>query len=223
MRVVALADTHLAHGPGYAVPDGDLLIHAGDLCNWGDLAELERAVRWLEALPHRHKVVIAGNHDRACQLQPQEARAILGGVIYLEDEGVELDGLRLWGSPWQPEFFAWAFNLPRGPALAKVWARIPVGLDILVTHGPPHGTGDRTGWNRDAHAGCEALRDRLPEVAPRLHLFGHIHEDGGLWRQGRTVVANVTTAECTRAPTVIDLDGDELVPVVVPPSGRRDA
>jgi predicted phosphohydrolase len=208
MRVVAVADTHLFHDARYAVPDGDVFVHAGDLCRRGDLDELAEAARWSAGLPHRHKLIVAGNHDWAFA-RPAEAaraRALLGGAVYLEDSGVELDGLRCWGSPWQPAFHGWAFNLPRGDALRAVWARIPAGLDLLITHSPPAGIGDHAGWNDAARAGCAELRARLAVVAPRLHLFGHIHQDGGLWRVGATVHANVTSWECTRAPTVIDLE-----------------
>ena len=130
MRLVAVADTHLYHGD-LRVPDGDVFIHAGDLCRGGRLAELEDAARWIGGLPHALKVVVAGNHDWCFAREPAEARAVLGaGVVYLEDSGHDAAGLRFWGSPWQPEYGGWAFNLPRGPALAEKWARIPAGLDV---------------------------------------------------------------------------------------------
>lgn len=218
MRIVAVADTHLFHDHRYLVPDGDVFVHAGDLCRRGDLDELAQAARWLAALPHRHKVVVAGNHDWAFARPDHaaQARRLLGDAAYLEDSGVELEGVRFWGSPWQPAFNDWAFNLPRGAALRAVWARIPAGLDVLVTHSPPAGIGDRSGWEDGERDGCEELRARLAVVAPRLHLFGHIHQDGGLWRDGATVHANVTTWECTRAPTVIDLDRTSVTAVAVP-------
>lgn len=219
MRIVAVADTHLFHRD-FAVPDGDVFLHAGDLCRGGDLAELRHAARWILALPHRHKIVVAGNHDWAFQREPAAARAMFLGAHYLEDLELELEGLRFYGAPWQPAFNNWAFNLPRGPALAMVWAKIPRGLDVLVTHGPPQGFGDRTGAMR--HTGCADLRARVVEVAPRLHLFGHIHEDGGAWRDGATVFANVTTWECTRAATVFDVDTAALTPVSVPAHGRAE-
>ena len=218
MRIVAVADTHL-FTEDLVVPAGDVLVHAGDLCRRGDLDELARATAWLRALPHRHKVVVAGNHDWAFVESPDEARALLGDAIYLQDSGTTIDGVRFWGSPWQPAFNNWAFNLPRGAPLAEKWARIPAGLDVLITHGPPDGIGDSVAMA--GRSGCVDLRRRVAEVAPRLHLFGHIHADGGVWREGATTFANVTTWECARAPTVIDL-GDDIVPVVVPPHGRTD-
>lgn len=219
MRIVAVADTHLFHD-GYVVPDGDVFVHAGDLCRAGNLRELRIAARWIAALPHRHKVIVAGNHDWAFAVAPQQARAELAGMHYLEDGEVVIEGVRFYGSPWQPVFLDWAFNLPRGPALAAVWAKIPRGVDVLITHGPPEGFGDRTAHTR--RTGCADLRARVAEVEPRLHLFGHIHEDGGVWRDGATTFANVTSWECERAPTVFDIDAGAVTAVHVPPHGRRN-
>lgn len=118
VRIVAVADTHLFHDARYAVPDGDVFVHAGDLCRRGDLDELAEAARWIAGLPHRYKLIVAGNHDWAFArpAEAAQARALLGDAIYLEDSGVEVAGLRCWGSPWQPAFHDWAFNLPRGDA-----------------------------------------------------------------------------------------------------------
>lgn len=219
MRIVAVADTHLFTAD-LAVPDGDVFVHAGDLCRGGTLDELREAAAWLAALPHRHKVIVAGNHDWAFQREPAAARALIAGCTYLEDTAATIAGLSFYGAPWQPAYNDWAFNLPRGPALAAVWAHIPAGLDILITHGPPAGVGDSSGM--DERAGCADLRARVRAVPPRLHLFGHIHQDGGVWQDGPTTFANVTTWECERGATVIDVSADAIVPIVVPPSGRRD-
>ncbi len=213
MRIVAVADTHLFHGD-LDVPDGDVFVHAGDLCRGGDLDELREAAAWLAGLPHRHKVVIAGNHDWAFVREPAAARVAVSGLTYLQDAEVAIDGLRFYGSPWQPAFHDWAFNLPRGPALAAVWAHIPTGIDVLVTHSPPDGFGDRSSIG--GRAGCADLRARLRVVWPRLHVFGHIHQDGGAWRDDGIVLANVTTSECERAPTVIDIDASSVTLVHVP-------
>lgn len=212
MRIVAVADTHLGHEV-LRVPDGDVFVHAGDMCRRGTMEELDECVAWIAALPHRHKVIVAGNHDWVFAREPAEARRRLQGMTYLEDQACVIEGVRFYGSPWQPEFCGWAFNLPRGPALERVWQQIPAGIDVLITHGPPHGIGDRT---FEHHAGCEALRARIAEVAPKLHVFGHIHEDGGAWRVGATVCANVTTVEGDRAPTVFDVIDGVVTAVAIP-------
>jgi Icc-related predicted phosphoesterase len=95
----------------------------------------------------------------------------------------------------------WAFNLPRGPELARRWAWIPEDTDILITHGPPLGFGDRV--DSGERVGCEDLLRRVRQLRPKLHLFGHIHEDGGLWTEGATTFANVTSDYCRRAPQVL--------------------
>jgi len=219
MRLVCVADTHLFERSLPPVPDGDVLVHAGDMLRHGSMAELDRAAAWLRAQPHAHKLVIAGNHDWCFVNTAVPARNMLvdAGVTYLQDAEATIEGVRFWGSPWQPWFYDWAFNLPRGEALAAKWALVPTGVDVLVTHGPPRGYGDRVERGRE---GCDDLLAALERIGPALHLFGHIHEDGGLWQHGKTTVVNVTTDECNRAATVIDYDPRTrtVVPVMVPPS-----
>jgi Icc-related predicted phosphoesterase len=101
--------------------------------------------------------------------------------------------VRFWGSPWQPEYLGWAFNLPRGEALAAKWALIPDGTDVLITHGPPRGIGDWLG--QDGRGGCADLLTAVRRVRPLLHLFGHIHQDGGFWQADGVSFANVTAWE----------------------------
>jgi predicted phosphohydrolase len=223
VRLVAVADTHLYHHE-LVIPDGDVFIHAGDLCRGGSVEELAHVMRWINELPHRTKIVVAGNHDTCLEEEPAAARPVVAGpgVVYLEDEGIALDGVRFWGSPWQPEYNGWAFNLPRGKSLADKWALIPGALDVLVTHGPPLGIGDGSSMGPQ-RAGCRDLRTRVAEVRPLLHLFGHIHEDGGAWPIDGTTFVNCTTWECERAPSVIDLDlrARVVTPVSVPPARTR--
>ena len=202
MRIVAMADTHMFHD-GLTVPEGDVLVHAGDLTRTGSVEELRTVNAWLASLPHRHKIVVAGNHDRALEQAPAEARAVLDAGHYLEGASIEIEGLRFWGGPWQPEYFSWAFNLPRGEPLAERWSRIPEGTDVLITHGPPMGIGDTV--RPDHHVGCADLLHRVLQVQPRLHLFGHIHEAHGRWDLGPTTFVNATTAEGMQPCTVVEV------------------
>ena len=197
MRIVALADTHLQHH-GLVIPDGDVLVHAGDMLQHGSLDELERAADFLRALPHPIKIIVAGNHEVCLQRQPAQARALLEGFIYLEDDARTIEGVVFYGSPWQPKLRVWAFGAARGAELASKWAKIPDHVDVLVTHGPPRGFGDRIVWaGKERRVGCADLLERVREVKPRLHLFGHIHQDRGRWTDGATTFANVTTDEGT--------------------------
>lgn len=202
MRLVALADTHGYHR-ALTVPDGDVLVHAGDLTLRGTRPQLEDVADWLRALPHRHKVVVAGNHDFWLQGNRAGAREVFRGLHYLEDEEVTLDGVRFYGSPWQPWFHDWAFNARRGAPIDVYWQRIPVGVDVLVTHGPPAGFGDRVFDGQ--RVGCEDLLRHLVRVRAKVHLFGHIHEDRGAWTHGATRVVNCTTSECELPPTVVEV------------------
>jgi Icc-related predicted phosphoesterase len=205
LRIVCLSDIH-SKFDGLVVPDGDLLVVAGDLTGRGTPRELMQFNSWLYTLPHRHKVVIAGNHDFALERDPA-ARELLTAATYLQDRLVQIEGLRIYGSPWQPRFFDWAFNLDRGPAIRAKWDRIPAGLDLLVTHGPPHGVLDRT--LRGQEVGCEELRLAVQRVRPRLHVFGHIHPGYGQLEQDGVHYVNAST--CTQAyqptnpPIVVEL------------------
>jgi predicted phosphohydrolase len=206
MRLVLLSDTHMLHGR-LEIPDGDVVVHAGDFCSSGSFEEASRFATWFAALPHPHKVIIAGNHDRCLEADPSLGPKLFRDAHYLFDSGATLGGLAFWGSPWQPWFLSWAFNLPRGPALKAKWDLVPSGIDVLVTHGPPAAILDRCESGEDA--GCMDLRAAIERVRPRLHVFGHIHEGYGQRRIGPTLFVNASNCTAAYAPTnepvVVDL------------------
>ena len=224
MRIVAVADTHLFTDTLPSIPEGDLFIHAGDLLRKGDLTELEQGLDWLKTLSFQYKILVAGNHDGCFEKKRQRdyARQITreAGVIYLEDSSTTIEGIKLWGSPWQPAYNNWAFNLPRGEKLMKRWKLIPSDVDILITHSPPRGYGDRS--PSASRYGCTALAQRITEVRPKLHVFGHIHQDGGLWKTDDITYLNATTWQCERAPSIIEYDQETLsiIPIHIPPKER---
>lgn len=216
MQIVCLSDTH-GEQDRFKVPDGDVLIHAGDFGGLGTEREVHKFAKWLKRLPHPWKIFVAGNHDRFFQKQPEMARAYLEpDVIYLEDSGCEIEGLRFWGSPWQPWFMDWAFNLPRkGERLREKWNLIPKDTDVLITHSPPHGILDEvrprmTAWGAmeegSGHLGCEELAIRLAVVRPRLHVFGHIHDGAGFLQKDGTTFVNAA---------ICDEDYEPLNPALV--------
>ncbi len=221
MRIVAVADTHTFEADLGDVPQGDVFVHAGDLLRGGRLTELDEVAQWIRALPHAHKIIVAGNHDGCFATDRDAACELLGDAIYLEDAGTVIEGVHFWGSPWQPAFHDWAFNLPRGAPLAEKWAAIPTDVNVLITHGPPLGFGDR--GPSAGRKGCQDLLERVRNVGPQLHMFGHIHQDGGVWRDAGTCFANVTTWECERQATVIDIDVKTMAvtEVHVPPRTTR--
>ena len=211
MRLVLVSDTHGFHLRMPPPPEGDIIVHAGDLTLGGTLQEVATFFEWFQTLPHPHKVVIAGNHDFAFERQPPAAEGLVpANVIYLRDAGVEIEGLRFWGSPWQPWFQDWAFNLQRGSEIASKWSLIPEDVQVLVTHGPPRGILDETLDAPPERAGCEALAARIADLRRlRVHVFGHIHEAyGTVIQDGRTFVnasiCDFRYSPCN-SPVVIDL------------------
>lgn len=185
--MVCISDTHNTQP---AVPDGDLLLHAGDLTNRGTFEELQSQLTWLKSLPHRHKVVIAGNHDRPLdpdyvEMFPDRicegegtARTDLdwGDVIYLNNSSAHLEfsngrKLTVYGSPWTPFCGTFAFQYPE---VRTVWPdTVPPETDILLTHGPPMG-------HLDEGNGCPQLLREIGRARPRLVVSGHIHSGHGV-------------------------------------------
>ena len=218
VRFVCISDTHGMHGKIARVPEGHVLIHAGDFSSTGEAHQVASLEKWMSCLPHEHKIVIAGNHDvtfhsdyyerkwklyhRHRQQDHAAVRKILtesANVTYLEDSETTVFGLRVYGSPWQPEFCDWAFNLQRGESCAAKWQQIPDGIDVLVTHGPPAGHGDLCRESR-YHAGCEQLLHRVQQLRPRYHVFGHIHEGYGVTSDGSTTYVNASTCNLDYKP-----------------------
>lgn len=178
IRVVCLSDTHDLIVPN--VPDGDLLVHCGDLTNAGTADDIQKQIDWLASLPHRHKVVIAGNHDswfdvrsRTVEDKKEGRRVDFRGLHFLQDSSATLefrDGrkLRVYGAADLPacggDNFAFQYQPEKHP-----WAgRVPIDTDVLVTHTPPR-------LHRDLGLGCPGLLEEVWRVRPKLHVFGHVH------------------------------------------------
>jgi Icc-related predicted phosphoesterase len=203
LKIVAVSDLH---GNLPDIPPCDLLLIAGDItpvtnhhldfqAHW-----LDTNFRWwLKAVPAQQIVYVAGNHDLIFQEKPHLVPKDLPAV-YLQDSRFRWRGLNIWGTPWQPWFFDWAFNLHE-PELAAKWKLIPPDTDILVVHGPPYAYGDGVP-ERDGvrHTGSMALLARIREIRPKLVVFGHIHEGRGEWRVGESVLANVTLVNAGYRP-----------------------
>lgn len=185
MLVTVISDTHGFHDH-VALPGGDLLIHCGDVAprrsTGNDVADTEPFLSWFERQDYARKVFIAGNHDWLFQRDPQRARRLVAhfpNVTYLQDSATEVGGMKLYGSPWTPQFYHWAFMLPRRSLdLKRVWAKIPDDTDVLITHGPSYGVLDIN--DEGQHGGCEVLARRVDTLQRlRLHAFGHFHGSHG--------------------------------------------
>lgn len=195
MRIVAISDTH-----GYLpeTPECDLLLIAGDFCpvrdhsTNGQLAWLDYDFRgWLKRQPAKHIIGVAGNHDIVFQKHPNRIPKGLRWE-YLEDRATEHEGFKIYGTPWQPYFYDWAFNLYEED-LAKKWELIPLDTEILVLHGPPYGFGDlapriitdenEEQWPGAEHTGSPSLLEKIKQLKDlKLVVCGHIHNSYGVYR-----------------------------------------
>ena len=191
-KCVVISDTHGDHAR-LIIPPCDFLFHTGDWTNFGDVWEVAKFGEWIKQQPARHKVVIAGNHDRSAQNSPHFIRDTFKDlcVHYLSCEQITLDGVRIWGAPYTPEFNNWAFNMKR-ENLHLIWEMIPDNLHVLLTHGPPHQILDESHHEgRLRYVGDEALLEAVKLKRPLYHAFGHIHgiwNHVPAWRHGTTFI-----------------------------------
>ena len=224
MRITVISDTHTKHGliPLTDLPGGDLLIHAGDIMNSGyNKNDILDFCTWFHSLEqYDKKIFIAGNHDRMFENHPEGVEELLNiyfDIDYLQDEAYDLYDLdtdistKIYGSPWQPEFYSWAFNLPKnGIELAGKWEAIPDNTDILITHGPAFGTLDTVAGRPWDNLGCELLAERIEVIKPKIHVCGHIHSGYGYVFKNGTHFFNAAVLdeqyEYTQKPMTFDWD-----------------
>lgn len=201
MKIVCVSDTHWTSHFPKNVPDGDVIVHAGDATFKGRLEEVASFNNWYSSLPHQHKIFVAGNHELSFEDYPWMVKPLLSKKItYLQNAGTEIDGIKFWGSPYQPEFHNWAFNKPKGAAIKQIWDQIPVETDVLITHGPPYGILDLVKERPDEPLGCEELLKAVERIQPKVHIFGHIHDGYGTlektWESGKKTTF-VNASWCT--------------------------
>lgn len=189
MRLVFISDTHTKHRQ-IVIPDGDVLVHCGDISSRGELYTVVDFNDWLGTLPHQNKIIIAGNHEIGFRNRTEERkRELFSNAIYLENSGTKIGNINFWGSPYQPYFHDWEYNFPDNEkeyrkSATKIWGMIPDNTDILITHGPAYGVLDEVnnpGQRENSHVGCKFLLERtesLPNL--KIHTFGHIHEGYGI-------------------------------------------
>ncbi|EOR93024.1 metallophosphoesterase [Arcticibacter svalbardensis MN12-7] len=175
MKIIAISDTHGKHRLLRNLPQADMIIHAGDVSRDGSEHSTLDFMNWFSSLDYKYKIFIAGNHDFFFEQEmPNYIKKLIpGNLTYLNDSGVTIEGIRIWGSPITPRFFDWAFNRDRGKEINKHWKLIPKDTDLLITHGPPKGILDLVGLNE--MVGCDDLLKRVKLVKPKVHIFGHIH------------------------------------------------
>lgn len=222
MRIVLISDTHGLHElMTHEIPKGDVLIHAGDCTNVGSRRDVEHFTYWFQNIKgFDTKIFIAGNHDMSFESRPDWLPQLINDenlsqddCVYLEDDFFIIESdefsrpIKFYGSPWQPEFMNWAFNLPRsGEDLEHMWSLIPDDTDVLITHSPPHGCRDVINYE---NVGCELLRFRVEQIKPALHVFGHVHDSygGAVIRDQLYVNASICNEQYApvNKPIIIDL------------------
>lgn len=194
MKFIAISDTHGRHAD-LILPKGDVLIHAGDVSRIGDKNEIINFLQWFDDQDFAYKVFIAGNHDFFFEKMPPEivTNSVPPGIIYLNDSGITIEGVKIWGSPVTPWFFDWAFNKQRGAAIQKHWDLIPDDVDILLTHGPVYQILDKTISRQ--HVGCADLLQKVMEIQPKYHICGHIHEAYGMVNKAEITFMNASVLD----------------------------
>lgn len=206
IKVDCISDTHTRHNE-LRYTGGDIIIHAGDVSAKGDDEQIFNFLSWFESLPYERKILVPGNHDFALSQPLYQSLFQQSGIHLLIDKGVYIEGVGLvYGSPWTPKFYNWAFMYERNSEEAReIWKRVPEDTDILVTHGPPRDILDYSTYSQ-THDGCEVLRDRVLEVKPKYHIFGHFHHSHGIIG-GETTYVNAAMCDeqyrLKRTPVVL--------------------
>lgn len=223
MKFVLISDTHGLHDSMYyPLPKGDVLIHSGDCTNVGSRDGTRQFVEWFQNLKgFDTKIFIAGNHDWSFYRKPSwlddyinDENLSQSDCVYLEDNEFTIESpefsrpIKFYGSPWQPPFMNWAFNATE-EQLFKIWEKIPIDTDVLITHGPAYGILDVV-IDRYKHLGSTTLAERIKKIKPKIHISGHIHSGRGIIEENGTLYINASTAtesyDMINKPIVIDFD-----------------
>ena len=184
MKAIVISDTHGKHEDikyTFKLPyDADMIIHAGDVSNVGELWDINAFIYWFSNLHYEYKIFIAGNHDFEFEYNRAIVREFIpSNVIYLEDSGIEIEGIKFWGSPVTPPFQNWAFGRDTDK-ITNHWNMIPDDTDVLITHSAPYGICDVSRIDYE-HAGCPYLAAAVKNrIKPRYHIFGHVHYGYGI-------------------------------------------
>jgi Icc-related predicted phosphoesterase len=209
MKLVCIADSHGRH-KNITLPDGDVLVVAGDITSRGEIELVGGFNKWIGKQNFKHKIVIAGNHDFCFENNLRKiAVSTLDNCTYLEDSGITIEGIKFWGSPWQPNFNNWAFNLDRGEKISQKWKMIPDDVNVLITHGPPFGMLDRT-FSTEERVGCEELYKKISSLKSlKIHVFGHIHETYGIREENNIKYINCSVCDLcykvVNSPVVVEI------------------
>jgi Icc-related predicted phosphoesterase len=210
MKLCIISDTHNKQKRLSKLPDADVIIHCGDFTSIGQAHEIRDFMQWYSKLSqYKYKLIIAGNHDWLFERSRILAlEKVPENVMYLEDSGVEIEGIKFYGSPVQPPFMNWAFNRPESK-LAEHWQAIPDDTDVLITHCPPHSIFDWSVYD-NIHTGSPSLYfEVVNRIKPKVHCFGHIHSGHGIKVIENTTFINASNLDenymCVYDPVLIEI------------------
>lgn len=196
MKFVTISDTHGKHR-GLNLPKGDIIIHSGDFCHYGSDVDTHDFLKWYKELEFEIKILIGGNHDFFAAEQSERFKEILPKeIIYLNDSGIKINEINIWGSPVQPDLIGWAFGKTRGVEMKTHWDLIPKNTDILITHTPPFGILDKPRSGKSI--GCEELSKRLKDLQVKFHIFGHVHASYGQEETEKTKFINASNINSSK-------------------------
>lgn len=208
MKFVVISDTHGKHR-ALKLPTGDVIIHAGDFCHFGSDRDMNDFMAWYDELNFETKILVAGNHDFFAAEKPDHFKALLPPKIhYLNDSGLTIKGIKVWGAPVQPDLVGWAFGKKRGHEMKKHWDLIPEDTKILITHTPPFGILDKPRSGKAV--GCEELTRKLEDLTVKYHIFGHVHASYGTQETAKTTYINASNINSAKGlvnkPITFELD-----------------
>ena len=198
MKIMFISDTHNKHHlfnmNKKEYKNIDMIIHSGDFSH--SKKEGENFMIWYSELPFKYKILIPGNHELYIEKNEEEFKRLSKelGIISLIDEAIEINNIKIYGSPWTPQFFDWAY-MKEDYLLEDIWNKIPLDTQILITHGPQYGILDGIiqygcGYN----VGSETLADRIEELKKlKIHTFGHIHEASGAYKENGILRINASS------------------------------
>ncbi len=197
MKILHLSDTHGCHRQLNELPEADIVVHSGDFCMVGIKKEAIYFLNWFCNLPHRHKIFICGNHDNC--LYGANIGGLDKNVHYLCNSEVTIDGIKFYGVPMFIEDCITKHQ-------AQDYADISNDIDVLVTHNPPLGILD---FDNGIYYGSKELLQRVSDIKPKIHLFGHIHNNYGMIHSQHTVFSNASLVDndyrLTNKPVIIEL------------------
>lgn len=202
MKILCISDTHNYHNDlNLDLTDIDVIVHAGDFSETIRNCKEETLdfLLWYNSLNVKYKILVAGNHDLYLEHISSSEKIKLfreyTSIIYLEDSSIVIDNIKFHGSPYTPTFYNWSF-MKNDDLLDSHWDLIPEDTNVLITHGPQYGVGDKVG---NINAGSLTLKDKISNLKDfgnlKLHICGHIHEDAGIHFKDDLLTVNACSVD----------------------------